>query len=129
MAAPKPDTLALKLILDEMHSPAIALELGRRGHEVVAIASDPALRGLADADVLVVAAAEDRALVTENIADFMTIHSNWLVEGRQHSGLIFTSRQRFYRGMSTYPGNVVIALDRLLRAEGERPDSWLMWLH
>jgi len=38
--------VSARLALDEMFSPQIAAELVRRGHDVVAVAADPALAGL-----------------------------------------------------------------------------------
>jgi predicted nuclease of predicted toxin-antitoxin system len=61
----------LRLLLDEMCPAAVADQLRGRGHEVSAITERPELRSLPDADLFAVAQQERRAVVTENIADFI----------------------------------------------------------
>lgn len=86
----------MKLLLDEMHSPRVAAALRRRGHDVVAVAADPDLRGVDDADLLEVAATDGRVLVTENVGDLTAIAAAWKAAGRPHPGiLLLTSRRRF----------------------------------
>ena len=46
------------------------------------------LEGLADAEVLALAPAESRILVTHNIADFPTILRDWAEASRPHAGVI-----------------------------------------
>ena len=57
----------MRLLLDEMHSPAVARALHERGHDVFAVVSDPLLRGMADAELLSYGAETSSAIVTENI--------------------------------------------------------------
>lgn len=85
----------MRLLLDEMHSPRVAAALRRRGHDVVAVAADPDLRGLGDAELLEVAAVGGRVLVTENAGDFRAIAAAWRAAGRAHPGILLTSRRRF----------------------------------
>lgn len=84
----------MRLLLDEHFSPEIARQLRARGHDVDAARERPELHGLTDADLLEVARVERRALLTENVADFMELHRRALVAGT-HAGLVFTSGRRF----------------------------------
>lgn len=111
-----------------MHAPAIADALGAEGHDVVAVAATPSLRGTSHEDLLAYAAARQLVVVTENVVDFAAIAARWAADGRAHAGLIFTSPKRFNRASLAYPGNLVVALRGLL---GDPPDigaSGTWWL-
>ena len=71
---------AVRLLLDEMHAPAVADALTADGWDVVAVAANPSLRGTSDEELLAYATAEGRALVTENIVDFAVIAARWAAE-------------------------------------------------
>jgi hypothetical protein len=104
----------VRLLLDEMHAPAVADALTTDGWDVLAVAARPSLRGTPDEELLAYAAAEGRAMVTENIVDFAVIAVRWAAESRSHAGLIFTNPKRFNRATVAYPGNLVVALRVLL---------------
>lgn len=118
----------MRLLLDEMHAPVVAEELRNRGHDVVAIAAAGELRGIADEEVFARAAAEGRATVTENVADFLPIAHHWVAEGRTHHGLVLTSPERFVRSNAAYPGDLVVALDAFLSDPPVSGHSWTWWL-
>jgi Domain of unknown function (DUF5615) len=118
----------LKLLLDEMHAPAIAEALAVDGWDVVAVASNPSLRGLPDEELLIYATAEEQTIVTENVVDFATIASQWAVIGRRHAGLIFTNPKRFNRAQIAYPGNVLAALRGVLDSPPSLGESGTWWL-
>jgi hypothetical protein len=118
----------VKVLLDEMHAPAIAEALTDEGWDVVAVASTPSLRGLSDEDLLAYAAAEGRVLVTENTVDFATIAARWASDGRDHNGLIYTNPRRFHRATIAYPGNAIAALRQLLHAPPVFGPSATWWL-
>lgn len=118
----------MKLLLDEMHAPVIAATLRADGHDIVAVAAMAELRGLADEDLLLRAAAEERAVVTENIVDFAAIGARWAIDGRAHAGLVFTSPRRDQRASRGYPGNLVVALRGLLRDPPDLGSSGTWWL-
>ena len=63
----------VRLLPDEMFSPAIAAELGKLGHDVIAIAERLDLRSRSDEEVFGWASAEQRWLLTENVKDFRPI--------------------------------------------------------
>jgi len=108
----------VKLLLDEHYSPRIAVELRRRGHDVVAAPERPELRGLADVALFGVMVAESRAIVRAAT-----------VRGTDHSGLILTSPRQFPR-TSRAIGRLVETLDAFLAArpadDALRGQSW--WL-
>ena len=118
----------MRLLLDEMHSHVIGATLNESGHDVVAVVLEPALRGLADGDLLVFASSQRRALVTENVGDYMHLHKWWTAENRAHSGLVFTHPKSFQRAFLAYPGNLITALERLLADPEPDGDSWIVWL-
>lgn len=109
----------MRLLLDEHFSPEIARQLRARGQDVVAARELDHLHGLTDADLLAWAAAERRALVTENVVDFVELHRRSILRRQPHAGIVFTSPRRFPRTRRAI-GRLVVALEALLVA---RPDS------
>jgi hypothetical protein len=116
------------LLLDEMFSPEIASELVKRGHDVIAVAAEPELVGLADERILEWATEHARCLVTENVKDFEVLRRAAAAEGKSHPGLVYSSPRQFPRGRR-FTGALVIALDRVL-TNGQVPGSnevcWLV---
>ena len=81
----------MRLLLDEMISPRTARELREAGHDVQAIKRDRNdLLGSSDLELVRRMAVEERAIVTNDIADFQAIHDQCLVAGDEHYGMIFT---------------------------------------
>ena len=100
----------MKLLLDEMLSPAIARALRARGHDVEAIKGHPDLEGLPDADVVAVARNEQRAIVTSNVRDFRPIHVELITPGGAgHAGFVFVPTT--YRLTKADIGRLVAALE------------------
>lgn len=83
------------LLLDEMLPPALAATLSRAGCDTVAVSADPELRGSTDAEVLEVAAALRRVLVTDNVRDFVPLGNAWAAQGRTHAGILLISSRTF----------------------------------
>ncbi|MEK6275821.1 MAG: DUF5615 family PIN-like protein [Actinomycetota bacterium] len=104
----------MRLLLDEHYSPKIAAELRKRGHDVVSAQERNDLRGLGDREFWAFASAEGRALMTENVADFMPLVREAAAEGTRHSGAVFTSPRSLPRGPRTI-GLYVKLLGSLLR--------------
>lgn len=116
----------MKLLLDEMWPPAVAEQLRRRRHDVVAVAELPDLRGQPDDAVFAFAAREGRAIVTENVPDYRLLAASELRAGRSHPPLIFTSDRAYPRGDRRTAGRLVTALDRLLaEGDGQTGERWL----
>jgi hypothetical protein len=118
----------VKALLDEMHAPSIADALTEESFDVVAVAAQAGLRGMSDEDLLAFATTHERALVTENVADFMPLATQWAGVNRAHAGLIFTNPKRFNRATLAYPGNVVLALREFLTNPPITGGSWNWWL-
>lgn len=114
-------------MLDEMWSPAIAIQLRARGHDVIAVVEREDLRGLSDSELIATASIEQRAIVTENAPDFRKIAAELRADNVAHHGLIFTSDRRYPRHDNRVIGRMVIALDAILRDDALLPGSEL-WL-
>ena len=116
----------MRLLLDEMWSPAIAAALPERGHDVVAVTERSDLRGKPDDVMFSEAQADGRAIVTENVVDYRQLASEALRAGRTAPTLIFTSNRAYPRAGRRTAGRPVMALDALLATrdvtEGEH---WL----
>jgi predicted nuclease of predicted toxin-antitoxin system len=84
-----------RLLLDEMLSGEIAVQLRAKGHDVVAVVEDPALIGSPDEELLVHATSNERILVTANVRDFAAISASWRSRGRSHAGLIYVVNRVF----------------------------------
>ena len=121
----------MNLLLDEMHAPAVAVELRRLGYDVVAVKERPELVGLADADLLRAAAADRRAIVTENVKDFAALHKTGTASGQPHAGLLFTHPRRFPRGVGDHVQSLVNALAEFLSEQAAvlgEAESFIWWL-
>ncbi len=118
----------MRLLLDEMHSPTIGGALSEKGIDVIAVAGEPSLRGLSDADLLDHAAATDRVLVTENLGVFSLLMTRRASAGTAHAGVIFTNPTRFNRASLAYPGNVIAALSKFVACPPITGESWVWWL-
>lgn len=119
----------MRLLLDEHFSPEIARQLRDRGHDVVAAREVVEVRGFSDRDLLAVAVLQQRAIVTENVADFVELHRAAIITATPHFGLVFTSPRQFPRTRRAI-GRIVQALDALLAAhrpvDALRDQTW--WL-
>jgi predicted nuclease of predicted toxin-antitoxin system len=103
----------VKLLLDEMLSPAIARELRARGHDAEAVAGHPERKALSDPEVLALARAEHRAVVTNNLRDFRPLHHEAITPGGPgHYGMIFIPGN--YRHTRNDTGKIITALELLL---------------
>ncbi len=108
-----------KLLLDEMLSGDIAVQLRAKGHDVIAVVEDPALVGTPDEELLAHATSSGWWLVTANVRDFAAIHASWGSRGRSHAGLIYLVNRVFPSDRS-FVGAIVKALDNMIVA-GQLP--------
>lgn len=102
----------MRLLLDEMLSPAIARELRSRGHDVEPVAGDSHREALSDPEVLALARAERRAVVTNNLRDFRPLHHEAVTPGGAgHFGMIFMAA-----GYGRTRARIIAALEAVLTA-------------
>jgi predicted nuclease of predicted toxin-antitoxin system len=118
----------VRLLLDAMYAPAIAEQLRRRGHDVVAAVTQPEIADLPDPDLFAHAQTVRRVIVTENIPDFLRIEAQYREQGQEHAGLILTTNHGFPRGVPATTGRLVTALDAWLQEHpGDEPASSMIW--
>jgi predicted nuclease of predicted toxin-antitoxin system len=104
----------VKLLLDEMLSPVIARELLVLGHDVQAVAGHPERESLSDPEVLALARAQQRAVVTNNVRDFRPLHVEAVLPGGPgHYGMIFMPGN--YRRTKSDIGRIIAALEAKLK--------------
>lgn len=108
----------MKLLLDEMWSPVIAIELRRRRFDVIAItepAHSPRYAGITDDQVFARAQEEGRAIVTDNVADYEKARREWESRGASHHGIVYALNPPFNRHQGEpVIGEMVRALERFL---------------
>jgi Domain of unknown function (DUF5615) len=119
----------VKLLLDEMLSPAIVRELCSRGQDVEAVAGNPGQQALSDPDVLALARAEHRAVVTNNLRDFRPVHHEAITPGGSgHYGMIFIPGS--YGRTKADTGKIITRLEAILtqhpgEADLANGEAWL----
>jgi hypothetical protein len=90
----------VRLLLDEMWTPTIALQLRNRGFDVIAI-SEPAhagrYAGISDDEVFARAQDDGCAIVTDNIADYEQARRDRESRGQAHHGLLYALNPPFNR--------------------------------
>jgi hypothetical protein len=86
----------LKLLLDEMYSSAHAEALLAAGIDASTVL-ELGLAGRSDPEVFAEAVARDRAILTENVADFARISAEHLTAGHHHPGVLIALSSRFSR--------------------------------
>ena len=118
----------MRLLIDVHHSHHAAARLREIGHDVVAAADHQDLGEASDEDLLVIAAAQARVIVTENVKDFDRLVREWSTAGRRHAGVVFTSPRRFHRGSAAYPDNLVKALGAFLETSPDDFTDQVHWL-
>lgn len=116
-----------RLLLDEMFHPSIAAELTVRGHDCRSVVSDVTLRQRADSELVAIAVAEGRALVTNNVVDFERLRRGRVAEGAPVPPLIYTSDAAFPRNRR-YVARIVEALDAALKTDAVSRHGGVFWL-
>ena len=110
----------MRLLIDEMFDPAIAVALRTKAYDAIAVAADSTLRSLDDRKVFEVAQTGGRAVLTENVKDFKPLVDEYQAAGWPHYGIIFTSNKAFPRANLGTVGALVVALSVLFE---EWPDN------
>lgn len=116
----------MKLLLDEMLSGAIASALTLRGIDTVAVQDQEDLRQLSDDEIFAVAQQGQRAVVTYNRNDFLSIYDAYGRRLEEHHGLIVLNSRRFPQRRPATLGRIVTGLAQL--ATTEPGPSFLHWL-
>ena len=118
----------MRLLLDEMYPATLAEQLRKRGHDVVSVhdADYQYLQGVPDGEVFSAAIADDRALLTENVADFRRLETESLAHGAPCSRLIFTTNRRFPRGQAGTVGRLILELDAALAEPRQGSESFFL---
>jgi hypothetical protein len=116
----------VKVALDHHYATAIAVELRARGHDVTT-ALERGWHTEDDEPLLHLCQDDGRALLTNNVADFITIAGRWQSTGRPHAGIVFTSDASMPRSKHTI-GLFVTALDTLLTADADGITDQRRWL-
>jgi len=79
----------LRLLLDaNLSQHGVGAPLRAAGHDVLALAEDRVYEGLPDPQVLELAAAQRRILITRNSRDFAPLARQWAEGDRHHAGMI-----------------------------------------
>jgi predicted nuclease of predicted toxin-antitoxin system len=79
----------MKILLDaHISGKTVGKALVEGGHDTRALDSEPELEGLSDPEVLELATAEGRILVTANVRDFEPLLREWAGVNRPHAGVI-----------------------------------------
>lgn len=92
----------MRLLLDEMYSPALTDALRDAGIDAVGV-RDWSMGGASDSDVLAAATARGYVVLTENVADFTRLASGYLSRGESHHGVVIALSSRFSRRRSGIP--------------------------
>lgn len=118
----------MRLLLDEMFPAAIAEQL-RPEYDVAAVHERLELREASDDTVFAVAQSERRAVVTENVSDFMPFDASAHAAGKPHFGLVFTTNRSLPRHRKAFIGEAVRRLGALCREHPEdQASSLVLWL-
>jgi hypothetical protein len=117
----------VRLLLDEMWSPAIASELRKRGFDAIAIGeTEHASRyaGIPDHDVLARAQQDRRTIVTDNVSDYEQARRDWEARGNPHHGLIYALNPPFNRHRGGAVGQMVRALEQFFASPPAQADRF-----
>jgi len=109
----------MRLLLDEMYSPRIAVRLRDRGHDAVSLSERRDLVGASDRELFAAMAVENRTIVTNNIVDFVPIFRRALADGAESPGLFLTSDRSTPRSRAEIGRFVSTLEDLVTESEGE----------
>lgn len=110
----------MRLLLDAHVSGArVGEPLTAKGHDVRALDVETENDSLDDAEVLELASADSRILITHDVNDFPLLLRQWAAAGRSHAGVILV-----YRIGHEEFGKVIRGVVRLLE-EQPRQGDWI----
>ena len=109
----------MRLLLDaHVSGRRIGGALRERGHDVLAVAEERDLDGCPDEELLELADAQERILVTFDAADFPRICREWLETGKSHHGCAVIVGIRHHEF-----GAIMRALDAAFEVRSD-PGGW-----
>ena len=115
----------MRLLLDvHLSGRVLGPALRRQGHDVRAANEERDLAELEDEELLTVATAEDRILVTADLKDFRPIFTQWAEGGRQHAGCILITKRVRNEQFGRIIAGITAALDAMPKHE-----SWRDYVH
>ena len=118
----------MRLLLDAHFDPSVAQVLRQRGHDVISVLDlGPEHYQASDAELLVYASVEQRAIVTRNVRDFVLLHALWAGQERSHAGIVLVHARTIPEGDR---GTEILALEDLLHTHPHPEDltDTLLWL-
>lgn len=127
-AAPARPAGEVRLLLDTHHSRLAAQRLRAAGHDVTAAVDDPVLASLPDEELLRAARPAEPWSPKTPATSIASSGRAWAITGEHHAGVVFTSPRRYHRGGSTYPANLISALEALAAHPPSQNPNWLHWL-
>jgi hypothetical protein len=119
--------VSVRLLLDEMFGPRIAVELVECGHDCLAVVANSVLRESSDAELLQHALDTGRALVTNNVVDFERLRRQRAAGNEPVPPLIYTSDRTFPRDRR-FVGRLINALDRVCEIGDLAASGGVLWL-
>jgi uncharacterized protein DUF5615 len=118
----------VKVLLDEMWTPTIAVELRNRDFDVVAISERShadRYAGIPDDEVFARAQDDGRAIVTDNVADYERARRDWESRGHGHHGVVYALNPPFSRHHGdAVIGQMVKALAEFLSSPDARGEPF-----
>jgi Domain of unknown function (DUF5615) len=118
----------VKLLLDEHYADQIARQLRAGGHDAESV-SERGLKGLDDEPLLELCERESRALLTNNVRDFVPLVRAWAAAGRDHAGVVLTADSSLRRHKGTIGRYVALLSSLMTGNEAERAlSNQIVWL-
>ena len=112
-----------------MYPGTMAEQLRRRGHDTSAVTERVEFRSLPDAAIFAVSQDERRAVITENVVDFVPLADAMEQRGKVHYGLVLVDPAKFPRGNPRTTGRMVRELLKLCAEQpSDQPRSLRYWL-
>lgn len=90
------EALSVKIFLDHHYPKALVQALRESGIDAVS-AFEVGMQLASDEEILEYCRGEERVVLTNNHSDFAQIARNWIIVGRGHCGIIYTSDQSLPR--------------------------------
>lgn len=113
----------MKLLLNEMYSPALAQSLRGAGINCQTVL-ELGLTGISDIDLFEAAVAQGYTVLTENVADFVQICADCIKGGRHHSGVLIALSTRF----SQRPAGMSSLVSAVLAVSSEIMEDQIVYL-